>query len=63
MIELATKQEHLAGANYIVTINCRDQYSADTPDEAWRIIGEQPFGAGHIVTSPVGLNVSEFIPF
>lgn len=63
MIELATKEEHLAGANYIVTVDSRDSYEAETPEEVWEIIGKQRFGSLHYVTSPVGLDTSEFVPY
>lgn len=62
-IELATPAEHVAGANYIVTINSRRSYAADTAEEVWRIIGSQPFGTCHYVTSPAGLDVDDFIPY
>lgn len=63
MIKLATPQEHLEGAQYLVTINSRKTYCADTEEEVWRIIGEQPFGSCHYVSSPVGLPTDDFIPF
>lgn len=62
-IRLATPEEHLAGANYLVTINSRDTYAAETVQEAWEIIGRQHMGACHMVTSPMGLDVDEFIPY
>lgn len=62
-IELATPQEHLDGANYIVTINSSKDYPADTEEEAWRIIGERRFGSCYMVTSPVGLDCSDFVPY
>jgi hypothetical protein len=49
--------------NYVVTINCRDKYECETPRECWEVIGAQPFGSGHMVSSPVGLPVGDFVPF
>ena len=63
MIELATEKEHLAGANYIVTINSRRYYAAETVEEVEDIIGRQPFGSCCSVSSPAGLDVNDFIPY
>lgn len=63
MIELATEQDHLAGANYVVVINSWDSYPAETTEECWEIILKQRFGSCHFVYSPVGLDVYEFIPY
>lgn len=58
-IELATPKEHLAGANYVVHHEGKSM-TAETIEEAWSLItGWGPY----TVTSPVGLDVSEFIPF
>lgn len=63
MIELATEEEHLAGANYLVTINSQKTFAAETVEEVYEIIGRQNFGACYEVHSPVGLDVGEFIPY
>lgn len=48
---------------YRVVINCRDTHYACTIDEAWSIIGKQPFGSGHIVYDKQGAVVPEFVPY
>lgn len=63
MIELATEEEHLAGANYIVTINSCRCYAAETVKEVHEIIGSQSFGSRYSVSSPAGLDVYDFIPY
>jgi len=48
--------------NYHVYIDGRLKACVDTPEEAWTVIGQQPFGAGHMVSSPTGKDVYEFVP-
>jgi hypothetical protein len=62
-IQIASRAEHVAGANYLVCINSRETHTADTEAEVWEIIGRQPFGSGYLVTSPAGLDVYDFIPY
>lgn len=49
--------------NYIVRINCRHEYPAETPEEVWDIIGRHPLGSLYDVSSPKDLPTDEFIPF
>lgn len=49
--------------NYVVTINGRKKFPADTEEEVWDIVGRHPFGSLYDVSSPVGLSVDEFVPF
>lgn len=48
---------------YKVVINCRDTHYACTIDEAWEIIGRQPFGSGHMVYDKKGNMPYEFVPY
>lgn len=48
---------------YKVVINCRDVHYACTEDEAWKIIGQQPFGSGHMVYDKAGNMPLEFVPY
>ena len=51
-------------ANYIVHYNtmAKDPVECDTKDEVWKAISAANWG-GYVVDSPVGLDVTEFIPF
>lgn len=49
--------------NYRVTINGYRSYDADTEAEVWDIVGRQPFGTLFTVSSPKGLDVSDFVPY
>ena len=53
-----------AGANYVVHYNTmtKDPVKCSTKDEVWDAIGKAGWG-GYEVKSPIGLDVSEFIPF
>jgi hypothetical protein len=63
MIELASEEEHLAGANYIVHISNRKPVAVDTVEEAWKELGSRGVGDIYRVSSPSGHDVSDFIPF
>ena len=57
---------HVATINYRVFI--RDWYGHRTVDcateqEAWAAIGSRSFGGLYEVTSPAGLDTSQFVPF
>ena len=62
MIEKRLEELGLAPA-YIVTVNGRHEYEADTEKEVWDIVGRHPMGSLHEVRSPKGLPVDQFIPF
>ena len=62
MFEVASEQEHLDGANYVVHIGYKS-LCAETVQEVWQLIGSRQFGQSYMVSSPIGLDVSEFIPF
>lgn len=61
-IQIASRSEHLAGANFLVHVN-HETHAADTEAEAWEIIGRAPFGSPHSVSSPTGMDVGDFIPY
>lgn len=48
---------------YRVVINSSRTYYACTIDEAWKIIGQQPFGSCHMVYDKQGHLPDEFIPY
>jgi len=49
--------------NYIVHLNdFRKDIECDTKNDVWNAIKKQGWG-GYEVSSPVGLDTSEFIPF
>ena len=55
-------EEPEGGWNYIVTIGRKD-YGCMTAEEAWKCIGKRSFFMGYTVSSPKGLDVSDFIPY
>lgn len=50
-------------SNYLVTINGRYNFPAESEAEVWEIIGRYPIGSLYMVGSPAGLPVGQFIPF
>ena len=58
--------KHKDMPNYIVTTqgwSGRKVTECETVDECWDAIGAASFGSLYEVNSPVGLDVSNFIPF
>lgn len=56
------REEGLKDANYHVMVN-GTPWPAATEEEAWDIIGRHPMGSLYSVSSPKGLEVSQFIPY
>lgn len=53
-----------APALYNVYINCRFKAGPVTEDEAWEVIGKQPFGSGHLVyEAGTGEIAEQFVPY
>lgn len=49
---------------YDVYINCRLKATGVTEAEAWKVIGQQPFGSGHIVClSGTSEIAGQFVPY
>ena len=49
---------------YDVYINTRLKATSVTEEEAWNVIGRQPFGSGHIVCLAGTNEIAEqFVPF
>lgn len=60
-IVLATKEEHLAGANYIAQVGF-DVRSFDTPEQVEAWIGQRRMGEHATVWSDQGLDCDDFVP-